>query len=356
MLEDERNRFNPSADKTCGDISESHGIQLYNQEADYPSDSTNCDTILQGYGICKTSQSGSSGQATSKSNSTVGIAALSPASNATIANNTLLANAPAKATTISAVNLAEITDTTRTTLRRSTYTYALGTGSNTKVTTVVVTHTDTEVFTFTTTITLSGSPTSTPVSASADGLTSTLHATESATSTSTMRGITASVTSATALSSTSASSCTGTAVAPAPTQAGIVTGCTQWYVAQPGDYCIKVAREFDVDVTTFMNWNPAVVRPSCSFMLAGNAYCVATCGGSNATSESRPAHSTLSRSSVQAGASTTTGSTLSTSVSTSATSSAPGAGATNSYVSYTGDGSLASGWPNVSSWITFDSM
>ncbi|KAI6908337.1 hypothetical protein KC318_g15853, partial [Hortaea werneckii] len=73
-----------------------------------------------------------------------------------------------------------------------------------------------------------------------------------------------------------ASTC-GTAQPHAATQAGIVSDCTQWYVAQSGDYCYSVAERFGISVDTFMGWNPAVDPPACPNMLAGFAYCVATC-------------------------------------------------------------------------------
>ncbi|RMX82974.1 hypothetical protein D0869_05658, partial [Hortaea werneckii] len=131
-----------------------------------------------------------------------------------------------------------------------------------------------------------------------------------------------------------ASTC-GTAQPHAATQAGIVSDCTQWYVAQSGDYCYSVAERFGVSVDTFMEWNPAVDPPACPSMLAGFAYCVATCDNPQVSSVS----STLTPASAASASSpTATGNGLDT------------------YTTFTGNGTVGAGWPEMSEWVDFDYM
>ncbi|RMY21519.1 hypothetical protein D0867_03293 [Hortaea werneckii] len=131
-----------------------------------------------------------------------------------------------------------------------------------------------------------------------------------------------------------ASTC-GTAQPHAATQAGIVSDCTQWYVAQSGDYCYSVAERFGISVDTFMGWNPAVDPPACPNMLAGFAYCVATCDNPQVSSVA----STLTpASTASAPSSTATGNGLDT------------------YTTFTGNGTVGAGWPEMSEWVDFDYM
>ncbi|RMY96285.1 hypothetical protein D0861_00135 [Hortaea werneckii] len=131
-----------------------------------------------------------------------------------------------------------------------------------------------------------------------------------------------------------ASTC-GTAQPHAATQAGIVSDCTRWYVAQSGDYCYSVAERFGISVDTFMGWNPAVDPPACPNMLAGFAYCVATCDNPQVSSVA----STLTPAS---------------------TASAPSATATvnglDTYTTFTGNGTVGAGWPEMSEWVDFEYM
>ncbi|KAI7323846.1 hypothetical protein KC315_g8405 [Hortaea werneckii] len=131
-----------------------------------------------------------------------------------------------------------------------------------------------------------------------------------------------------------ASTC-GTAQPHAATQDGIVSDCTQWYVAQSGDYCYSVAERFGISVDTFMGWNPAVDPPACPSMLAGFAYCVATCDNPQVSSVA----STLTPAS---------------------TASAPSATATgnglDTYTTFTGNGTVGAGWPEMSEWVDFEYM
>ncbi|KAI7238177.1 hypothetical protein KC330_g2709 [Hortaea werneckii] len=131
-----------------------------------------------------------------------------------------------------------------------------------------------------------------------------------------------------------ASTC-GTAQPHAATQAGIVSDCTQWYVAQSGDYCYSVAERFGISVDTFMEWNPAVDPPACPSMLAGFAYCVATCDNPQVSSVA----STLTPASTASASSpTATGNGLDT------------------YTTFTGNGTVGAGWPEMSEWVDFDYM
>ncbi|KAI7319941.1 hypothetical protein KC326_g2900 [Hortaea werneckii] len=131
-----------------------------------------------------------------------------------------------------------------------------------------------------------------------------------------------------------ASTC-GTAQPHAATQAGIVSDCTQWYVAQSGDYCYSVAERFGISVDTFMEWNPAVDPPACPNMLAGFAYCVATCDNPQVSSVA----STLTPASTASASSpTATGNGLDT------------------YTTFTGNGTVGAGWPEMSEWVDFDYM
>ncbi|RMZ01361.1 hypothetical protein D0862_06405 [Hortaea werneckii] len=131
-----------------------------------------------------------------------------------------------------------------------------------------------------------------------------------------------------------ASTC-NTAQPHAATQAGIVSDCTQWYVAQSGDYCYSVAERFGISVDTFMEWNPAVDPPSCPNMLAGFAYCVATCDNPRISSVA----STLTPASTASASSpTATGNGLDT------------------YKTFTGNGTVGAGWPEMSEWVDFDYM
>lgn len=71
--------------------------------------------------------------------------------------------------------------------------------------------------------------------------------------------------------------CANAVSAPAPTQTGVVLGCSRWHVAVPGETCATIATEYGILADTFTTWNPAV-NPSCYNLLSGFAYCVARCG------------------------------------------------------------------------------
>lgn len=86
-----------------------------------------------------------------------------------------------------------------------------------------------------------------------------------------------STTTAPASSSSSRVPTTCAGVPPsAPTQSGIVTGCTQWYTAKSGDTCLTISAGFNISNTQFMAWNPAVNPPLCYNMWLNYGYCVST--------------------------------------------------------------------------------
>ncbi|THZ30964.1 hypothetical protein D6C90_08734 [Aureobasidium pullulans] len=161
------------------------------------------------------------------------------------------------------------------------------------------------------------------------------------------------VSSAASSAKASASSCAAVA-APASTQTGIVSGCTKWYTAKSGDYCYAIASANGISTDTFMSWNPAVNAPSCDSIWVGYAYCVAA--GCSSSSSNTP--SSAAKSSAQATTAKTstvaTAAAPSTKTSTSAATST--AVASSSYKMYTGDGTVAAGWPAQNQWIDFDTM
>ncbi|KAK1752213.1 carbohydrate-binding module family 50 protein [Echria macrotheca] len=92
----------------------------------------------------------------------------------------------------------------------------------------------------------------------------------------------------------SAPAASSTVVAPpAPTQPGIVDGCSQYHVAVSGDGCWAIATEYGISLEQFYEWNPASKRipfsnqnpilvlikntasPDCGGLWLDYAYCVA---------------------------------------------------------------------------------
>ncbi|KAI4724631.1 hypothetical protein E4T49_07646 [Aureobasidium sp. EXF-10728] len=152
----------------------------------------------------------------------------------------------------------------------------------------------------------------------------------------------------TATSAKASSSSCATVAPPASTQTGIVSGCTKWYTAKSGDYCYAIASANGISTDTFMSWNPAVNAPSCDSIWVGYAYCVAA-GCSSSSTPSSAAKSSIATTQTSA-----QGSTPTTATSTSAATST--AIASTAYKMYTGNGTVAAGWPSVSQWMTFDAM
>ena len=141
-------------------------------------------------------------------------------------------------------------------------------------------------------------------------------------------------------------------------------GCTLYYVAQTGDYCSTVAQQFGISVDTFMSWNPTVSPPTCSRMLAGDAYCVQACEPSRGASLVASSTSGLGQPISTSSMTTlpTSSSTVLQAVTTSSTtasaavSASSAADALDVYRAYNGDGTAAQGWPTEDDWVSFDHM
>ncbi|RPA75049.1 hypothetical protein BJ508DRAFT_230411 [Ascobolus immersus RN42] len=63
--------------------------------------------------------------------------------------------------------------------------------------------------------------------------------------------------------------------APAPTQADIAGGCSNWHVAKEGDSCYWIAENNGVGLGQFYDWNPKVNDGGeCRGLWIGYAYCI----------------------------------------------------------------------------------
>lgn len=80
-----------------------------------------------------------------------------------------------------------------------------------------------------------------------------------------------------ATTTTTSNPTTTTASGPSPTQSGMVSGCTSYYQAKPGDTCSRILTDYYSYLTLaqFQTWNPAV-GTGCTNMQAGYYYCMAT--------------------------------------------------------------------------------
>nr|POE65960.1 hypothetical protein CFP56_57650 [Quercus suber] len=159
------------------------------------------------------------------------------------------------------------------------------------------------------------------------------------------------------------------AVAPAPTQTGIIAGCSLYYVAQAGDDCIYIAGKFDISANDFITWNPAV-GADCSRLRPNDAYCVEVCGSvtpsivfASTLTATTTSLDTLSSVITKANTSPTTAISTSTTALTSTdsltfTAALPTgtASGVDVYQTYTGNGSVAAGWPSMDQWVSFDYM
>jgi hypothetical protein len=76
-------------------------------------------------------------------------------------------------------------------------------------------------------------------------------------------------TSTTATSKTSSS-----LTPPAPTQSGITSSCTEYYVVVSGDSCAAIEAKYSITFAQFYAWNPAI-GSDCTALWVGEAYCVA---------------------------------------------------------------------------------
>lgn len=356
-----------SLEQTCQEVASQYGLQLAAYEASSPADSQTCQSILAAY-----------------------LVDLEPAVDFVPATTTIDGPATTPSAVITITSTSTGSPSTITSHSTQTLTYTIGAGESTAIRTIVVTITTTDIVTFEATLTVDAPVarnTSLPVTtgrnnttasattrsslssflAAPASLTSSLAS--STTSSQSISTVSTSTLSSTSPSSSSSQSACVTAAPPAATQNGVVSGCTQWHVAVPGEYCALVASRYGISVATFMAWNPAVDPPSCPSMLAGDAYCVATCGGSLAPAAASTSSVSSTLSSVGS-PSTLSTSTLSTTLASSASSSSSSTGsstasaasstATSSgvdvYKTYTGDGSVADGWPAMSQWVDFDYM
>lgn len=60
---------------------------------------------------------------------------------------------------------------------------------------------------------------------------------------------------------------------PTPVQAGMISDCDEFYLVQSGDSCSVVAADFDISLTDFYAWNPAV-GDSCAGLELGVFVCI----------------------------------------------------------------------------------
>ncbi|THZ92531.1 hypothetical protein D6C82_09361 [Aureobasidium pullulans] len=161
------------------------------------------------------------------------------------------------------------------------------------------------------------------------------------------------VSSAASSAKASASSCAAVA-APASTQTGIVSGCTKWYTAKSGDYCYAIASANGISTDTFMSWNPAVNAPSCDSIWVGYAYCVAA--GCSSSSSNTPSSAAKSSAQASTAKTSTVATAVAPSTKTSTSAATSTAVASSSYKMYSGNGTVAAGWPAQNQWIDFDTM
>ncbi|KAL4804680.1 hypothetical protein BDV18DRAFT_166012 [Aspergillus unguis] len=63
------------------------------------------------------------------------------------------------------------------------------------------------------------------------------------------------------------------ATAPAPTSSGTTSACFEWYVAQRGDTCFKIASLFGITVEDIRALNPSL-KEDCSNLRPNLAYCI----------------------------------------------------------------------------------
>ncbi|KAL2802202.1 hypothetical protein BJX63DRAFT_426247 [Aspergillus granulosus] len=85
-------------------------------------------------------------------------------------------------------------------------------------------------------------------------------------------------TTTTTRTTNTATTITSTAAGPSPTQSGLTKTCTSYYKAAAGDTCEVITQQkypYINSVPLFVRWNPAV-GSTCSNLLAGYYYCVAT--------------------------------------------------------------------------------
>lgn len=60
---------------------------------------------------------------------------------------------------------------------------------------------------------------------------------------------------------------------PTPYQTGMVTNCDEFYLVSTGDSCSVIASTYDISLTEFYDWNPAV-GTTCAYLDLGDYVCV----------------------------------------------------------------------------------
>lgn len=90
--------------------------------------------------------------------------------------------------------------------------------------------------------------------------------------------------SSTSATSPSAST-TVTLGPPGPTHTGQPANCNKWHVVQSGDSCSTVSSKYDITLSQFYSWNPAVSTDCATNFWVGQAYCVGLAGPSTTTSQ-----------------------------------------------------------------------
>lgn len=85
----------------------------------------------------------------------------------------------------------------------------------------------------------------------------------------------ASVTTTTSTSSTAIST-------PSPIQTGMISTCDEFYMVVSGDSCSVISSDYDIFLTDFYAWNPAV-GSSCAYLDVGDYVCVGVTGSGTTT-------------------------------------------------------------------------
>jgi hypothetical protein len=57
---------------------------------------------------------------------------------------------------------------------------------------------------------------------------------------------------------TTSTTSSGGVVTPTPTQSGMVSGCTSFYLVVSGDGCWAIANDNGIELEDFYDWNPAI--------------------------------------------------------------------------------------------------
>jgi LysM repeat protein len=85
---------------------------------------------------------------------------------------------------------------------------------------------------------------------------------------------------------------TSTVFIPGPTQSGITSGCTGYYLVQSGDSCASIDSKFDISFAQFYAWDPAI-GSNCGALWLGEVYCLAGPAVASSTTVPAPAPSQI---------------------------------------------------------------